>query len=290
MTDSIYRFPLGEFRCAVVRDGTYTYHNPANLLFIDAPKEELARKLRGIGIDPERWTEFVSDYSCLLVEAGGRRVLIDTGGGTLGPDTGKLTANLRAAGIDPGKIDTIVLTHGHGDHVGGNTGPDGRSAFPSARFKIVRAEWDFWTSQPDLSSLRIPAYIQKVLANIGPEQLLPVQDQVDFIEPDQDILPGIRAVGTPGHTPGHLAIGLSSQGHHLLYVSDAILHPIHIEEPDWNASVDTAPKEAARSRRLLLRLATSQSALVHGFHFPFPGLGQVETVGHGWRWQPLTVR
>lgn len=285
--DPVYRFRLGDFRCMVVRDGTYTYHHPASVFFLDAPREQLDRKLRRAGIDPEKWTEFVSDYSCLFVEFGDRKVLIDTGGGSLGPDTGKLIPSLRAAGLEPEEIDTVVLTHGHVDHVGGNIGPDGRSAFPNARFKMVRAEWNFWTSQPDLSGLRIPADIQKVLAGIGPARLLPVRDQVDLIEPNEEILPGIRAVGTPGHTPGHLAISLSSEGEQLLYVSDAILHPFHIEEPDWNSSVDIEPRDAASSRRLLMRLATSQRMLVHGFHFPFPGLGHVESEGPGWRWKPL---
>jgi len=289
MSGSGYRFRLGDFRCVVVSDGAYTYPNPARTFFIDAPKERLREKLLAQEIQLDEWTEFVSDYSCLLVDTGMHRVLIDTGGGALSTTTGKLRTNLQALGFRPEDIDTVVLTHAHSDHIGGNVGSDGRPAFPSSRFKIARAEWDFWTAEPDLSRLRIPANIQKVLASVGRAHLLPIRAQVDLIEPGEEIEPGILSVATSGHTPGHLAIDVSSQGEHLLYVSDAILHPLHIEEPDWNASLDIAPNEAAESRRRLLRLATSERALVHGFHFPFPGLGRVEPAGEGWSWKPLAI-
>lgn len=289
MALSSYRFRLGDFNCFAVSDGSYLYRDPANLMFIDAPKEDLRAKFREKGMKLEDWTEWRSDYSCLLVDTGQRHVLIDTGGGPLSADTGRLPANLRALGFPPESIDTVVLTHAHSDHVGGNTGTDGRSAFPASRFKMDRAEWDFWTSAPDLSGLRIPVWIQQLLANVGRERLLPIRDQVDIVEPDAEILPGFRAVRTPGHTPGHMAVDVSSRDEHLLYVSDAIIHPIHIEEPSWNASVDIDPPTAANSRRLLLRRAASEKALVHGFHFPFPGLGHVESVGEGWRWHPITI-
>jgi len=284
-----YRFRLGDFRCVVVSDGAYTYPNPARTFFIDAPTEELREKLLASGIRLDEWTEFVSDYNCLLVETGAHRVLIDTGGGALSASTGKLQTNLQALGFQPEDIDTVILTHAHSDHTGGNTRPDGRSAFPTSRFKIARAEWDFWTAGPDLSRLRIPPNIQKVLANVGRAYLQPIREQVDLVEPGEEIEPGIRSVGTPGHTPGHLAIDVSSRGEHLLYVSDAILHTIHIEEPGWNASLDISPGEAADSRRLLLNRATSERALVHGFHFPFPGLGHVEPAGETWKWNPSAI-
>ncbi len=290
MPAASYEFRLGSFRCVVVSDGTYTYANPALTFFLDAPEERLREKLLANGVRLDRWTEFVSDYSCLLVDTGSRRVLIDTGGGALSSTTGKLRANLRSLGLPPEDIDTVILTHAHSDHVGGNLGPDGRPAFPAARYKIARSEWEFWTAEPDLSRLRIPAHLQKVLASVGRSHLLPLRGQVDLIEPGEEIEPGVRSVDSSGHTPGHLAVDVSSQGEHLLYVSDAILHPLHIEEPDWSAAVDVSPTEAAEARRRLLRRASSQHALVHGFHFPFPGLGHVGPVGEAWRWTPWAVR
>ncbi len=287
MPEAVYRFRLGDLRCAAVSDGAYAYPQPATTFFIDAPKEQLRTKLIGRGIRLDDWGEFVSDYSCLLVQSDSHRVLIDTGGGALSTTTGRLRQSLLTTGIRPEDIDTVVLTHAHSDHSGGNVGPDGRPAFPASRFKIARAEWEFWTGAPDLSKLRVPAHIQKVLANVGRDYLLPIQDQVDFVEPGEEIAPGIRAIDTSGHTPGHMAIDVASRGEHLLYVSDAILHPIHIEEPEWNAAVDIHPEKAAKARRELLELATSETALVHGFHFPFPGLGHVEPSGAGWTWKPL---
>lgn len=287
VTGAVFGFPLGDFRLWVVSDGSYSYPSPATTFFLDAPKDRLRAKLRGRGIDLDRWSEFVSDYSCLLVDTGRRRVLIDTGGGRLSPSTGKLRTHLEAVGIPPDRVETVVLTHAHSDHAGGNIDGSGRSAFPASRFTMARAEWDYWTSGPDLSRLRIPAHLQRVLANVGRDYLEPIRSQLDLVDPNVEIVPGIELVGTPGHTPGHVAVDVSSKGEHLLYVSDAILHTLHIEEPDWNASVDISPREAAESRRLLLRRAVDERALVHGFHFPFPGLGRVELSADGWSWKPL---
>jgi len=283
-----FGFSVGNFRVWVVSDGTYTYPSPATTLFIDAPPDRLRARLAERGIDLDGWSQFVSDYSCLLVDTGRERVLIDTGGGRLSGSTGKLLANLEAIGVSSNSIGTIILTHAHSDHTGGNVDSAGRSAFPASRFKMTRTEWDYWTSAPDLSRLRIPIHIQRVLANVGHDYLEPIRSQVDLIAPNAEVVPGIELVDTAGHTPGHVAVDVSSRGEHLLFVSDAILHPLHIEEPGWNASVDVSPEDATESRRRLLRRAVAERALVHGFHFAFPGLGRVTPVGEGWSWKPLT--
>lgn len=288
MSGGVFEFYLGDFRVWVVSDGSYTYRDPATTFFIDAPTDHLRLKMRERGIDLDRWFEFVSDYSCLLIDTGPRKVLIDTGGGRLSASTGELSANLEALGMTPDRVDTIVLTHAHPDHAGGNVDVTGRSAFPASRFTMALAEWDYWTSRPDLSRLRISAHLQQVLANIGRDYLEPIRSQVDLVTPDVEVVPGITLLGTPGHTPGHVAVDISSRGEHLLDVSDAILHTLHVEEPGWNASVDLSPNDAAESRRRLLHRAVAEHALVHGFHFPFPGLGRVEPLGEGFTWKPLT--
>jgi len=134
-----------------VSDGTFTYAPPmfpprANFLFSNALKEDLEKVLREHDLQPEQWVEWTSPYICLTVKTGEHLVLVDTGAGNLGPKTGRLLQNLQAEGIAPKEIDTVIITHGHPDHIGRNTTSEGRPVFPNARFVMWKDEWDFWTS------------------------------------------------------------------------------------------------------------------------------------------------
>jgi len=287
MGNERYRFKVGSFECLAVSDGTFTYPHPIPFLFANAPKERLEQTLLAHGIQPEQWAEWTSPYICLVIDTGKHLVLVDTGAGGLGPNTGKLLQNLKADGIAIENIDTIILTHGHPDHVGGNTDGEGKSAFPHARFVMWKDEWDFWTSEPNLAELKIDEHIKELLVTFARNNLLPIQGQLDLIDKETEIVPGIRAVSTPGHTPGHMALAISSMGQQLLVISDAVIHPIHVEQPDWYAAVDLSPEQVVNTRRRLLNRAAIEKALVLAFHLPFPGLGQVAQKGEGWQWRPI---
>ena len=273
-----------------VSDGTHTYAPPtfpppATFLFANAPKEHLEQTLREHNLQPEQWTEWISPYICLVVNTGKHQVLVDTGAGGLDPNTGKLLQNLQAAGIAPGDIDTVILTHGHPDHIGGNVVSEGKPAFPNARFVIWKEEWDFWTS--DLAELKVEEHLKELLLTTARKNLPPIQDQLDLVDHETEIVPGIRVVAAPGHTPGHMAVVIASDGEQLLYISDAVLHPIHVEQPEWYAAFDFAPWQVTITRRRLLNKAAAEKALVLAFHFPFPGLGHVIQKGEQWKWQPI---
>ena len=146
-------------------------------------------------------------------------------------------------------------------------------------------EWDFWTSER--AELELGGHVGGVLLKFARRNLPPIQDQLDLVDHETEILPDIRAVAAPGHTPGHMALAVSSGGEQLLYISDAVLHPFHLERPEWYAAVDLAPEQVVATRRRLLDRAAAERALVLAFHFPFPGLGHVVRKGEGWQWQPV---
>ena len=293
MNTEKYRFNVGTFKCMAVSDGTFTYTPPnfpppATFLFSNAPKEHLEKVLREHNLKPEQWVEWTSPYICVVINTGKHRVLVDTGAGGLGPNTGKLLQNLRAGGITPGDIDTVILTHGHPDHIGGNTDAEGKPAFPNARFVMWKDEWHFWTS--DLAELKVDKHTKELLSMLARKNLPPIQGRLNLIGHETEIVPGIKAIAAPGHTPGHIALSISSEDEQLLCISDAVLHPIHVEQPEWYAAIEFAPRQVVTSRRQLLNRVAAEKALVLAFHFPFPGLGHIVQKGEGWQWQPTETK
>lgn len=289
MSKTSYRFSVGAFECFVVTDGLFAYPHPASLFFVNAPPKQLEEVLARRGLNPQQWDEYVSPFPSLLVDTGRRRILIDTGAGALAPTTGNLIANLQTEGIAPGDIDTVILTHGHPDHIGGNIDQEGRPAFPNARYLMWKEEWEFWTSEPDLSSTRLNDSFRELLLASACANLPPIQGQLVLLERETEILPGIHVFPVPGHTPGHLAVSVISGEEKLLCTADAVLHFIHLEQPQWCSIFDMAPDQVLTGRHLLFDQAASDNALVHATHFPFPGLGHVVQKGEGWEWRPIQM-
>ncbi len=290
--EGIYRFKVGSFECMAVSDGTHTYAPsifppPPSFLFANAQRPLLEQVLHKHGLQADQWVEWMSPYICLVVNTGKNLVLVDTGADGLGPDTGKLLQQLKAEGISPEDIDTVILTHGHPDHLGGNTDAEGKPVFANARYIISRDEWDFWMSGQ--AELKLDEHSREILVGYARKNLPPIQNQLDLVDYEMEILPGIQTIAAPGHTPGHMVLSISSEGEQLLYLSDTVLHPIHLEQPDWCSAVDLDPGQVEATRRRILDKAATEKALVIAFHFPFPGLGQVVRKGEEWRWQPVEI-
>jgi glyoxylase-like metal-dependent hydrolase (beta-lactamase superfamily II) len=127
----------------------------------------------------------------------------------------------------------------------------------------------------------------QLLIAVAHDNLRALEDRFDLVDGEDEIVPGIRVLASSGHTPGHLAVHISSNGENLLCISDAMFHSIHAEQPGWYAAVDLAPERALSARRNLLELAVTENALVHAFHFPWPGLGRVVSKGDAWQWLPI---
>lgn len=122
---------------------------------------------------------------------------MDTGADGLVPSTGRLLQNLQTAEIAPEDIDRVILTHGHPDHIGGNTDAEGKLAFPNARYVMWKEEWDFWTSGQAEATL--DEHVKEVLMEFARRNLSPIQSRLDLVDLEKDIVPGIRAVAAPGH-------------------------------------------------------------------------------------------
>ncbi len=290
MYNEVYHFHLGDFTCIAVSDGNHTYAPPAFpppaiFLFANASKTNVEEVLNQHGIQPESWQEWTSPYICLLVNTGKNLILVDTGAGNLSPDTGRLIQNLNTAGISPYDIDTVILTHGHPDHLGGNIDIEGHLIFQNARHVIWKDEWRFWMSEQ--AERAYEGEMKEVLVSTARKNLHPLQGQIDFIEYESEIVPGITAISAPGHTPGHIALLISSQQENLLCLSDTVLHPLHLEHPEWCAVVDLNAKDVIATRRRLLKMATADNTKTIVFHFPFPGLGYISPKEKTWQWNPL---
>jgi glyoxylase-like metal-dependent hydrolase (beta-lactamase superfamily II) len=271
----------------VVNDGNSPYSDPAPIFFANAPKEHLKKALKDHNLDILKWKEYVSPYPSVLINTGQHRVLVDTGEGNLEPTTGKLIPNLRAEGVMPEDIDTVILTHAHPDHIGGNIDSEGKPAFPNARYVLTRDEWNFWIPKPNLTALDVSESDKELLIKCAHDYLLPIQNQVELVNYEKEIVPGIWAVSAAGHTPGHMAVSITCDNRQLLCIGDTLIHPIHMEQPDWYIKYDLAPEQVIETRRRLLDRAATEKVLVHVFHFPFPGLGYVIQKGDGWQWQPI---
>jgi hypothetical protein len=197
----VHRFRVGALDCVAVSDGIRPY--PAHMFFVNAPEAELREELAAVGDGRETVT---SSYNCLAIRAGDEWAVVDTGIGPVDPSLGQLLPRLREADIPPEEIGTVVLTHGHPDHIGGLTDAEGNLNFPNARYILWRDEWEFWTSDERLAEL------PEVMASFARKNLPPIAERVELLEREAEILPGVQAFPTPGHTPGHMSLSLASQG------------------------------------------------------------------------------
>lgn len=284
------KYTIGDFECAIVSDGSFAYPTPRQVFFANADQDELTTALDRHGIDAEAWDTYVSPYPCLVIQTGDHTVLVDTGGGELGDHTGKLRTNLRAVGINMADIDTIILTHIHPDHVGGNLTDDGDPIFPNAQYLVSDPEYEFWLNEPDLSSLQLPDHIKEAMITFAEEQMRPLDDTLDRLPNEStEIVPGIQTIPAPGHTPGHVAIEVHSRNETLLHLVDLVFLPIHIERPEWYTAFDLDPETVVKSRQRLLKRATEKGSLVMAHHFPAPGLGRVRATKTGYEWVPVST-
>ena len=268
--------------CTVLSDGYCSYPTP--WFFPNADPDQLRQAFERRHLEQER---ILSPYTCLLIETGRHVVLVDTGAGVYSPTTGAILARLEIAGVRARNVDTVVLTHAHPDHIGGAIDGCGRPTFPNASYLISEPEWEFWTAaRANLSGLRVPDEMKLSIQSVARRCLGPLRHQIEPVARETEVVPGVYAIPAPGHTPGHLAVLLSSDGHHILNLGDAAVHPLHLERPDWENGFDLTGDQAVATRRGLMERAVAENMHVMAFHFPFPSVGTVSARDGGWEWTP----
>jgi glyoxylase-like metal-dependent hydrolase (beta-lactamase superfamily II) len=204
------------------------------------------------------------------------------GAGKLFPTTGRLLQNMDQAGISPQSIDRILISHAHPDHVGGALNDQGGLNFTNATYFIWKKEWDFWFSEQAIRQ------VAESFITFAREKLTPLKERMILIEKEQEILPGVEVIFAPGHTPGHMVVSFTSEGQQILYTADTVLHPLHLDRPDWLPVFDILPELAGSSKNRIFDLAAEKRTLVMGQHFPpFPNLGYIVKKDMGWTFQPI---
>lgn len=216
-------------------------------------------------------------------------MLIDAGNGEMGaPGTGRLLANLAAAGYAPEQVDLVVISHFHGDHINGLRGKDGSATFANAEVTVPEAEWAFWMDDARMQAA--PEASRPAFAAVR-RVFGPMADTVATYAGEKELAPGITALPAPGHTPGHTAFVLASGAERLLVWSDTTNKPeLFVRNPGWHAVFDLDPEQAEATRRRLLEMAASERMQVAGYHFPFPATGFIARDGEGYRFVPAFWR
>ena len=277
-----HRHALGDAEVIVLADGYRRFPLPDGLV-TNAPREEVNRALVAGGMEAD---EMVIHFNPVLVRNRGRTVLIDTGNGPAAAaeadsTRGHLMASLTEAGIEPSAIDAVVISHFHGDHVNGLADGANAPAFPNAEVLVPAPEWRFWMEEvPDgPSEQRF-----KDMAETARAVFAAVEGSVRRYDWDTEVAPGLTAIGTPGHTPGHTSFRLMSGGETLFIQSDVTNNPaLFVRNPGWHAAFDIDPDKAEATRRDFYDMLCDRDLPVHGFHFAFPALGQVMRDGNGYR-------
>jgi glyoxylase-like metal-dependent hydrolase (beta-lactamase superfamily II) len=281
---------IGEFRCFPLSDGSLIY--PKDAMFPGRSEAELADGLAPEKVQPEMSVE----YSGLLIDTGTRRILIDTGAGPLGPNTGHLHEEISACGFSLEQVDEVILSHMHPDHIGGLITAEGNFRFPNAEVVVSRREYDFWMAPENQAKLESKTLfglgeLETVMLSWIRSNMAPLASagRLRFVDGGDELATGIQALPTYGHTPGHMAILISSGRQQLLFAGDTLIQPVHVKHPDWKTVFDVVPDEAIAARRLILDRSASDCCLTFHFHFPYPCLGTISRSNSGYRWEPAAL-
>ncbi|MET1412103.1 MBL fold metallo-hydrolase [Roseibium sp. HPY-6] len=271
---------IGPGTLTTIRDGHLTI--PGGFVFDPMPQDQLIPLLQEAGISGQT---LQPDCNVSLYRDETNTVLFDVGAG---PDfqssAGKLVEGLEQAGVAPEDITHVVFTHAHPDHIWGLLDEFDDPLFSDATYMIGRAEWDYWWNPETVDTIGEARVAMAVGAR---RRLEAIEDTVVFFSGGEEILPGIRAVSTPGHTPGHMSFEVRSGSEAALVIGDAIgNHHVAFMRPEWPSGSDQDAEVAASTRIALLDRIVADDLKIAGFHLPGGGIGRVERTGNTFRFLP----
>lgn len=259
------RFTIGAFEVTTILGGTVPRENPQGIFGMNVDAATFA----AVSADNFLSTDVAQFYfTPTVVNTGAALILFDTG-----LNAAATTAALASAGYRPEQIDIVVLTHMHGDHIGGLLS-DGAPTFPNARYVTGQVEFDHWAGADN----------ERFEGNVRP-----LADQFSFLGSGDDVVSGVTAMAAFGHTPGHMVYRLDSEGAGLVIFADLANHPVwSLARPDWEVRFDADKEAAAAARRNVLDMIATDRIPAIGYHMPFPALGYVDrgTGDAAFRWVP----
>lgn len=277
-----YRYKVGDFEVNVISDGALKF--PVEGFVTNVSPDQVRAALTAAFLNTDGLTV---PFTPIVVNTGSKLVLIDTGLGDAAVEqtkgtAGQFAANLKAAGFDRKDIDAVVISHFHVDHVNGLLTADNKPAFPNAEIFVPAAELKYWMDDGEMSRApkgRIEGLFKNTRRIIGA-----LGGKVTLFEAGKDVVPGLVAVATPGHSIGHTSFVLSSGGKSVFVQGDVAHIPVlFVENPTWHAAIDQDPAMAEATRRKIYDMLVAEKMLVQGFHYPFPALAHVERTANGYR-------
>lgn len=286
MSSEVHHYNVGDIKVTVLSDGFRVSSTDGYILNVG--QDVLLAELAQAGLPTDHMRNV---YAPVLIETGGERVLIDTGNGeavfvqTKG-DRGRLALNLAAVGVDRSAIDVVVISHFHGDHVNGLLTADNTAAFPNAEIMVPEQEWNFWMDEGEMS--RASKGRMTELFHNNRRVFDALGRKVTRYAWDREVAPGVTAVGTPGHSIGHTSFVVSSGSAHVFVQGDINNQSVVFSKyPEWQGGFDQDPAQASATRRRVYDMLVTEKMPVQAYHHPFPGLGQVERDGTGFRVVPI---
>jgi glyoxylase-like metal-dependent hydrolase (beta-lactamase superfamily II) len=285
--EGVHRFKVGDIEVMSILDGTRIVPlkaSPTRSASLEQFREALAQD--GLPQD-----EITPVFHPLLVRTGGRLILIDTGNGprSLTAGTGITMQRLVALGVDPKQIETVLISHFHGDHISGLVTAEGAPAFPNAEIKVPVDEWNYWLDDVNMNKAAEGSNLRNAHGNVRRVfGAIPGKNLTKF-ESGKEIAPGITSMATPGHTPGHTSFIIASGPDQLLVQADVTsgIASVFVRHPDWFGGGDMDGPMAVATRRRLYEMLAAEKMPMTGYHLPSPAVGRLEKSGAGYRFIPV---